>query len=132
MLSRENALVRIFKHVRQRFDGMDHVPLQLRLLEIRPINGWFENFPTDNDYEFAGLAVDDDFTNDRDIGIEDIMLGLKHISDLHPCFMSMQYPLIFPYGEDGYRTGIKHHNTTESESRRMSTVCQCEYYSFIL
>uniref|UniRef100_A0A3Q7EEM9 Uncharacterized protein n=1 Tax=Solanum lycopersicum TaxID=4081 RepID=A0A3Q7EEM9_SOLLC len=32
--------------------------------------------------------------------------GLQRISDLHSSFMSMTYPLIHPYGEDGYRVGI--------------------------
>lgn len=60
------------------------------------------------------------------------MLGLRHINDLHLCFMSMQYPLIFPYGEDGFRTNIKHRNVKNSEPRRMSTIRQHEYYSFRL
>ncbi|KAK1382505.1 hypothetical protein POM88_020240 [Heracleum sosnowskyi] len=101
MLNRENFLVGVFKQAQQRFDGVDEIPVRLRLLERRTTDGRFENIPTQNDYEFAGLTVDNDFANYRDIVAEDKRLGLKHISDLHPCFMSMQYPLLFPYGEDG-------------------------------
>ncbi|KAK1398557.1 hypothetical protein POM88_008420 [Heracleum sosnowskyi] len=100
MLNRENFLVGVFKQAQQRFDGVDEIPVRLRLLERRTTDGRFENIPTHNDYEFAGLTVDNDFANYRDIVAEDKKLGLKHISDLHPCFMSMQYPLLFPYGED--------------------------------
>lgn len=88
--------------------------------------------PTENDYEFTGLVVDNEFANERDIVVEDKILGLKHISDLHPSFMCLQYPLLFPYGEDGYRTNIKHRNVAASENRRKSTVSQREYYSFRL
>ncbi|XP_022032445.1 uncharacterized protein LOC110933536 [Helianthus annuus] len=34
--------------------------------------------------------------------------GLQRISELHPSYLALQYPLIFPYAEDGYRVGIKH------------------------
>ncbi|XP_063942080.1 uncharacterized protein LOC108218842 isoform X3 [Daucus carota subsp. sativus] len=132
MLRRENALVGIFRQARERFQGVDQMPLQLRLLERRTTDGRYENLPTENDYEFAGLVVDDDFTNSRDIVAHDKISGLKHISDLHPCFMSMQYPVLFPYGEDGYRIDIKHRNVTGSEPRKMSTVSQREYYAFRL
>lgn len=132
MLNRENCLVGIFKQARQRFANAEHIPVGLRLLARRTTDGRFENLLTDNDYEFTGLAVDEDFTNYRDIVVDDKMLGLRHINDLHPCFMSMQYPLIFPYGEDGFRTNIKHRNVREAEPRGLSTVSQREYYSFRL
>ncbi|KAG6672053.1 hypothetical protein I3842_16G038000 [Carya illinoinensis] len=32
--------------------------------------------------------------------------GLKMINELHPPYMALQYPLLFPYGEDGFRLGI--------------------------
>ena len=32
--------------------------------------------------------------------------GLQKITDLHSSFMSMTYPLIHPYDEDGHRLGI--------------------------
>lgn len=130
MLNRENALVGIFKQARERFNNVEHVPLRLKLLERRKSDGRFENLPTRDDYEFAGLVVDNDFANERDIVAEDRQFGLKHISDLHPCFMSLQYPLLFPHGEDGYRINIKHRIENSSEDRRKSTVSQREYYSF--
>lgn len=63
-----------------------------------------------NDYDFACLVVDNDFENDRDIVVGDRRLRLKHIRDLHSYFMALQYPLLFPHGEDGYKTNIKLHN----------------------
>ncbi|XP_074323868.1 uncharacterized protein LOC141660783 [Apium graveolens] len=63
---------------------------------------------------------------------QDRRFGLKHISDLHPCFISLQYPLIFLFGEDGFGTNIKHRNISTSEDQRKITVSQREYYSFRL
>ncbi len=33
---------------------------------------------------------------------------MKRISELHPCYLALQYPLLFPRGEDGYRLDISH------------------------
>ncbi|KAK1373043.1 hypothetical protein POM88_029236 [Heracleum sosnowskyi] len=122
MLERDNCLVGIFKQVRLRFNDAEQIPVRLRLFERRLSDGRFETMPNENDYEFAALAVDNDFANERDIVAEDKRFGLKHISDLHPSFMSLQYPLLFPFGEDGYRTNIKHRNVTASEGRPKNTL----------
>ena len=42
----------------------------------------------------------------RDIIVQDRDHGLRRISEIHPAFMAMQYPLLFPYGEDGFYLGI--------------------------
>ncbi|KAL4575520.1 hypothetical protein LXL04_022367 [Taraxacum kok-saghyz] len=31
----------------------------------------------------------------------------KRISRLHPCYMPLQYPLLFPYGEDGWSADMR-------------------------
>uniref|UniRef100_A0A0D3AV48 Uncharacterized protein n=1 Tax=Brassica oleracea var. oleracea TaxID=109376 RepID=A0A0D3AV48_BRAOL len=40
-----------------------------------------------------------------DIILEKNSGKLKRINELHPCYLPLQYPLIFPYGEDGFRLG---------------------------
>lgn len=130
MLDRDNALVGIFKQLRARFTNVDPEPVCLRLLERRTSDGRLENFPSENDYEFAGLAVDNDFANRRDIVAENKKTGLQHINELHPSFMSLQYPLLFPYGEDGYRTNIKHRNVSNSDNGRNTTVSMRQYYAY--
>ncbi|KAK1384411.1 hypothetical protein POM88_022148 [Heracleum sosnowskyi] len=70
MLNRENVLVGVFKQLRNRFTYVDPEPVQLRLLEKQTTDGRFENMLTKNDYEFAGLAVDNDFANHRNVVAE--------------------------------------------------------------
>ncbi|CAN7104027.1 unnamed protein product, partial [Brassica rapa subsp. narinosa] len=44
----------------------------------------------------------------RDIVLQEKQTGwLKRISEIHPSYLALQYPLIFTYGEDGFRLGIK-------------------------
>lgn len=67
MLERDNVLVGMFKQLRECFTGVQPEPVGLRLLERRITNGSLENLPTENDYEFVGLVVDNDFVNCRDV-----------------------------------------------------------------
>ncbi|CAN6546421.1 unnamed protein product [Malus baccata var. baccata] len=46
------------------------------------------------------------FHTERDIVVEHRTDGLQRITKLHPKYMALQYPLLFPYGEDGYRKGL--------------------------
>ncbi|XP_017228417.2 uncharacterized protein LOC108203769 [Daucus carota subsp. sativus] len=76
------------------------------------------------------LALDNNLVENRDIVVEYKQGGLKDITELHPCFMSLQYPLLFPRGEDGYRLGIRHRNVQDSEPSQRNTVSSREYQSF--
>lgn len=42
----------------------------------------------------------------RDIIVQSIPGPLHHVSSLHPAYMALQYPLLFPYGERGFQLGI--------------------------
>nr|XP_028962184.1 uncharacterized protein LOC114826273 [Malus domestica] len=46
------------------------------------------------------------FHTERDIVVEHKTDGLQRITKLHPKYMALQYPLLLPYGEDGYRKGL--------------------------
>ncbi|KAH0781487.1 hypothetical protein KY290_001085 [Solanum tuberosum] len=75
--------------------------------------------------EVAGLIIGDitDANFQRDVIVEQRKKGLQRITILHPSFMSMTYPLIHPYGEDGYRLGIllvsESHKTYTRENMTM-------------
>ena len=58
--------------------------------------------------------------------------GLHRINELHPSYMALQYPLLFPYGEDGFRLGILCSNIDESSSDTNDFVPMREYYAFRL
>jgi len=61
------------------------------------------------------MLVVGDFSLDtfqRDIVIQAKSGHLQHISSLHPAFMSLQYPLLFPYGERGYQVGVVYNGVT--------------------
>nr|GFC54740.1 hypothetical protein [Tanacetum cinerariifolium] len=106
MLNQHNPLVQAFRMVRDRVSVASMQPFTLRLIGTRKRNARQYNLPTVS--EVAALVLGDgNPTDSRDVvveerGGEEGRTSVKRISELHPSFMALQYPLLFPYGEDGY------------------------------
>ena len=100
MLDQHNSLVKSFRMARDRFKEQPESTFRLRLLSRRATDGRQYNMPTAS--EVAGLIIGDfsEANYQRDVIVEHRTNGLQRITDLHPSFMSMTYPLIHPYGED--------------------------------
>ncbi|KAF1858753.1 hypothetical protein Lal_00044786 [Lupinus albus] len=47
---------------------------------------------------------------------------LKRIDELHASYLAFQYPLLFPYGEDGYRHDVCHGLRGDSHTRKRNRV----------
>ncbi|OMO90279.1 DNA helicase PIF1, ATP-dependent [Corchorus olitorius] len=88
--------------------------------------------PTSTD--IAGLIVDGvaDVEGQRDIIVNHRKYGLQRISNLHPLYMSLQYLLLFPYGEDGFRLGICYVDCPQENELKRKTVTMREYYSYMI
>jgi hypothetical protein len=67
----------------------------------------------------------------RDIVVEYKNMVPQRISEIHPKLMSMQYPLLFPYGEDGFRLEIPYKKANGAE-KSQKYVTLSEYYAFYL
>ena len=65
----------------------------------------------------------------RDVIIEHYHDGLQRISDLHPSFMQLEYPLLFPYGEACFHLTIPY---AESPVNEISTKTILEYENGML
>nr|VDD51523.1 unnamed protein product [Brassica oleracea] len=65
----------------------------------------------------------------RDIVIESTTGKLQRISELHPAYLPLQYPLLFPYGEDGFRLGIDI-GFVDTSGRKRKTVTMREFFAF--
>ncbi|KAK9725314.1 hypothetical protein RND81_05G136000 [Saponaria officinalis] len=101
MLDENNELVKVFRMARDRFKEDDMIPIRVKLLGNRSKDSREYNLPTAS--EIAALIVGDleDTVGYRDIIVEHKGNGTQQIDETHPSFMAMQYPLLFPYGEDG-------------------------------
>ncbi|CAN7044623.1 unnamed protein product [Brassica rapa subsp. trilocularis] len=101
MLDSNNHLARTFRHARDRIKTTGASEFKITLVS-QPSRGRQYDLPTVS--EIGGLVVGDITASSagKDIVVELKSSGLQRISDQHPLMMSLQYPLLFPYGESGY------------------------------
>ena len=134
MLDTINPLVAQFRMAGEQFvrsNGKNK--LKLRLIGTRERDRREYNLPTAD--EVAGLIVGDfdSATNKRDIVLHMQEGGIKRISELHPSYLALQYPLLFPYGEDGYDTDIYHFGITDyTPTNKKTRVSMKEYFAYTL
>ncbi|KAF1866684.1 hypothetical protein Lal_00018068 [Lupinus albus] len=95
--------------------------LKLKLIAERNSDGRINNLPIVS--EVAALIVGDiDSTSQRDIIMETQSGQLKRINELIASYLAFQYPLLFPYGEDGYRHDVCHRDRLSSHGRKRNRV----------
>nr|KAJ0204427.1 hypothetical protein LSAT_V11C500276410 [Lactuca sativa] len=130
MLDSNNALVKSYRMVRDNLHENPGANLKLRLIGKREQDGRTYNLPTSS--EIAALIVGDicDSIEKRDIIVETSSGLLKRISELHPSYLALQYPLLFPYGDDGYRVDILHRGVTSSSNSKRPTCTMREFFAY--
>ncbi|CAL1386895.1 unnamed protein product [Linum trigynum] len=107
MLDENNELVRTFRRIRQDLQLSSTPNLRLRIFGIKN-------------------------REDRDIIVDHRGEGLKRITSLNPKFEALHFPLLFPYGEDGFHPQISYNASFCPASMRRIFVTQKEYYAFRL
>ena len=134
MLDTINPLVGQFRMAGEQFvRSNERSKLKLRLIGTRQRDRREYNLPTAD--EVAGLIVGDfdSATNKRDIILRMQEGGLRRISELHPSYLALQYPLLFPHGEDGYDTEIYHFGVTDyTPTNKKTRVSMKEYFAYTL
>ncbi|KAG7572528.1 Nucleic acid-binding OB-fold [Arabidopsis suecica] len=106
LLNEVNPYVAHFRQARDRFNTNPEQSFHMKIVSDRVKDGRTYAVPTAS--EVAALIPGDFHVGmpSRDIIIEEKSGYLQRISEIEPCYLALQYPLLFPKGEDGYRTGI--------------------------
>ncbi|KAF7826476.1 uncharacterized protein G2W53_017640 [Senna tora] len=102
------------------------------LIKKRTSDARTYNLPTVS--EVAALIVGDfDIEKGkRDIIVEHKSGQLQRIDELHPLYLPMQYPLLFPIGEDGYREDTLYRNGSISNYRKQRHLTLRQYFGYKL
>ncbi|KAF8080931.1 hypothetical protein N665_0914s0018, partial [Sinapis alba] len=130
MLRVTNVHVKTFQNAIDRFNSESECEdVKLILIHNRQKDGRVYNLPTSS--EVAALVVGDFQLNmdKRDIVLEKYSGKLKRITELHPCYLPLQYPLIFPYKEDGFRLGIQN-GFTRINKKKKTTISMREFFAY--
>lgn len=99
MLDSHNTLVQKFRYARECLNEHGNQHLTLRLMGCNAKSDVQYNLPTRG--ELAAIIVGDYSAAEYsyDILVQEKDDGLRRVSSLHPWYMALQYPLLFPYGE---------------------------------
>jgi hypothetical protein len=113
-------LVKTFRIARDRFKEEDYHGYTLKLTGKK---SGTHNLPSAS--EVVALVVRDpsDKIEACDIIVDFKDMGPKRISDIHPKLMSLQYPLLFPYGEDGFTLEIPYRRGHADNCKRKMSPC---------
>ncbi|CAI8587142.1 unnamed protein product [Vicia faba] len=129
MLDEFNTHAKSFRMAADRLKDTLVPDLKLKLIADRSKYGRTYNQPTVS--EVAALIVGDvDIGSKRDIIIEKQIGKLKRISEFHPSYLALQYPLLFPFGEDGCRLGVLHRDISVIKKGKQNKVTIREWLAF--
>lgn len=117
MIDEYNPLSKSFRKVRDMVEAGNAPSLALRLFRKRANDSRMHNIPTAD--EVAGLIVGDFEDSDigRDVIVHDTSLGFTRIHETHVLFLPLQYPLIFPLGENGWEPDIPHREIEDGQEK---------------
>jgi hypothetical protein len=129
MLDSHNHIVKLFRIACERILDNSNDHYSIRIFGDVDAHGDIFSFPVAS--QVVGLVVGDIGQTDvgRDIIIEDHVSNLQQINERHRKFMSMQYPILFPYGEDGFHDNILF-QTSSTMCHQKATMA--EYYAYRL
>ncbi|XP_019168949.1 PREDICTED: uncharacterized protein LOC109164859 [Ipomoea nil] len=129
-LDQNNVLVKSFRMARAEIQKNPLAEVKIKLLGKRSKDARTYNLPQVS--EVAALIVGDIDTNigERDILVETKSGLLQRITELNPAYLPMQYPLLFPYGEDGYREDIPFSTLKGNIAGGRQRISPREYFSY--
>ncbi|CAN6985847.1 unnamed protein product, partial [Brassica oleracea var. botrytis] len=123
MIDVNNCIAKFFRRAHDYYES-NGKEFTIRLL---PDKGKGKEYDLLSTSEVAGLIVGDmsSTIGERDIVVQLQSDTLQQIRDDHPLYMSLQYPLLFPYGEYGFHPDIPLHlQTGTSRTRQFLTLRQ--------
>ncbi|XP_071700026.1 uncharacterized protein [Rutidosis leptorrhynchoides] len=130
VLNSKNELVKLFRTARDKIDELDVPDLKVRLFSV--VGSRQYEVPTSNALGAIVYGFNDDTRTDYDLIIECKGGTPQRVNKLHPSYMSLQFPLLFVYGQPGYHPGLTLRSVSGSRSNKKKKLTMNAYYSYQL
>ncbi|KAJ9553601.1 hypothetical protein OSB04_017646 [Centaurea solstitialis] len=127
-LDAHNELVQLFRTARDKCREIDIPDFKIRLYNAGGSRGY--ELPSSN--TLGAIVFDSGLTGttDFDVVIQQKDAPPQRINKLHPSYMSLQFPLLFIYGQPGFHTDLK---LTSADGRgKARRVTMLAYYAYQL
>jgi len=106
MMQQHNPYYEMYKIAKKRMGKDVNLQLNLTTWDAKKHDPRRYNLPTTSE---VGIIIKKDFSNansTRDLIIEHCSGKLQRISELHSAYLPLRFPLLFPYGEQGWHPAI--------------------------
>ncbi|XP_073221273.1 uncharacterized protein [Cicer arietinum] len=124
MINEYNPLVKIFRQVRDHVEQGGSTNFYIRLFGNHLKHARIHNLPTCD--EVAVLIIGDNGSIEKggDVIVKNFLGEYERLYKTFVSFLSLKYPLLFPYGEDGFHAKIKvrleYHKNIERKWKRVA------------
>jgi hypothetical protein len=130
MLDDYNPFAKKFRMARDRLSDYENEDFIIRIIGAREGDPVQYSLPTTDELAMlvcGDLSLD---TFKRDIIIQKHNKDLKRISSLHPAYMPLQYPLLFPFGERGFQVGVPYVGLENANNNSRSHMTMQDFFSY--
>lgn len=131
-MDENNILVKSFRMAREKLQENGTSEIKLRLIGKRGQDARRYNISSVSEVATFVVGDFDESMSNRDIIVETQSGTLQRINELHASYLALQYPLLFPYGEDGYREGIPFSELKKSTNDKREKVSFREFFAYRL
>nr|GFB61886.1 DNA helicase [Tanacetum cinerariifolium] len=104
-LDNYNALVQLFRTARDKYMESDIPEFKVKLYNVIETRQY--EIPTPETIGAIVFGESSNTATDFDLIVEEHLRFPQRVHKLHPCYMSLQFPLLFVNGEEGYHKGLK-------------------------
>lgn len=102
MMDQNNPYAKTFRMAKHRMQSQPAIELRLRIISRRQKDARQYTLPTCSEVAASIIHTPTDDNAYMYTIVEHKKNGYTRINEIHPCYMCMQFLLLFPYSEDGY------------------------------
>ncbi|XP_071713564.1 uncharacterized protein [Rutidosis leptorrhynchoides] len=130
MLDTHNELVKLFRTAKDKLLDNDVPTFRIRLFSNSELRQY--DLPTSHSIDAIVFDSGPKSVGDYNIIIEQRGRFPQRVNKLHPHYMSLQYPLAFVYGEQGFDPSMTLIDRSTNNKRKRGKVTMNMYYSYQL
>jgi len=106
MLYQYNPYIETFLTARERLTQNANISLRLKLVDLSHCDSRRYNRPTVNEIAVIMVRSGEESTSRRDIVLQTRSNRLQWIWETHSSYNPLRYPLLFPFGEQGWHINM--------------------------
>ena len=106
MLHQYNPYIDVFLTAHERLAQNANVSLHIKLVDLPHYDSRRYNRPTANEIAVLMVGTGDEPTAGRDLVLQARSNRLQRIKETHSSYNPLRYPLLFPFGEQGWHINM--------------------------